>query len=646
MNKILLESKKIRIFEELLLDLFSKGKISGTVHTCVGQEIIGVVLSNYLTENDHVVSNHRGHGHYLSRTKNYRGLLAELMGKKTGCSKGVGGSQHTYFKNFLTNGIQGGMVPIAAGVALFNKKKNNQALSVAFIGDGTLGEGIIYETINIASTWNLPLLIIIENNSYAQSTSFRQTFSGDIGTRFKGFGADYLKCSSFDLDNLDSILKKSVENCRTKSKPTVVEVQTYRLNSHSKGDDNRDPIEVHHYKSMDLLNNWDPSEDSLKELKEFESYIYDLVKEIDKDDTIGLDYFDQPYIENKSIISNNYSETSNKRYNKLVNEALDHILETYPQSILIGEDIEDYSEQTTIQYGGAFKVTSGLSSKFPSRVLNTPISEASITGIISGYSMYGQRSIVEIMFGDFTTLILDQLLQHASKFSSMYGKEIHCPMIVRTPMGGRRGYGPTHSQSLEKFFLGIPHLGVVALNQRLSPKVIYNSIYENYHNPFLIIENKVLYTREFDTNRLGGFNYNFTNKSFPEIIITPINQKADITIFCYGDMLFEVEEATRELFFEYEITAQIVCVSLISSPFSDDIFNNIDIGEKVVAIEEGNSFNGWGSQVISWMSQKINKIDPLIIGFEDIIPCNSEIESKLLPGRDSIAEKLNNFLND
>ena len=168
MNKILLESKKIRIFEELLLNLYSKGKISGTVHTCVGQEIIGVALSNYLTENDHVVSNHRGHGHYLSRTKNYRGLLAELMGKKTGCSKGVGGSQHTYFKNFLTNGIQGGMVPIAAGVALFNKKKNNQSISVAFIGDGTLGEGIIYETINIASNWNLPLLIIIENNSYVR----------------------------------------------------------------------------------------------------------------------------------------------------------------------------------------------------------------------------------------------------------------------------------------------------------------------------------------------------------------------------------------------------------------------------------------------------------------------------------------------
>lgn len=644
-EKCLLDAKKIRIFESLLLELFKKGKISGTVHTCVGQEIIGVVLSKYLKEKDHVVSNHRGHGHYLSRTENYSGLLAELMGKVSGCSKGVGGSQHTYFENFLTNGVQGGMVPIATGIALNNKRTDNQAISVSYIGDGTLGEGILYESINIAANWGLSLLIVLENNAYAQSTSSTQTFSGDMECRFTGFGADYFQCSSFDLDDLSSTFKKSVDNCRSKSVPTVVEVKTYRLNPHSKGDDNRDPKEIQKYTTLDLVNNWNPNVSSIKNLKDFESYLAELVEKTEKDRTVDIDYFEHPYIENK-VITGDLKASSSKRYNSLINEGLRYILKTYSQSLIIGEDIEDFSGQSASPYGGAFKVTSGLSQAFPSRVLNTPISEAAITGITSGYSMYAQRSIVEIMFGDFTTLILDQLLQHASKFYSMYGKQIDCPVIVRTPMGGRRGYGPTHSQSLEKFFLGIPHLGVVALNHRLLPKSILKAIYEQYGNPFLLIENKVLYTREFDTDRLAGYEYTFTNKCFPEIIIEPINQKVDISIFCYGDMLFEAEESAKELFFEHEIIVQIVCVSLISSPLSDDFFKEVELGEKIVVIEEGNSYNGWGAHTISHLSKKMKTISPLIIGYDDIIPCNQNLELNLLPNKESIVDKLYHFNNE
>jgi 2-oxoisovalerate dehydrogenase E1 component len=640
----LLEAKKIRVFETLLLDLFEQGKISGTVHTCVGQELTGVVLSQYLEEQDHIVSNHRGHGHYLSRTKNYPGLLSELMGKESGCSKGVGGSQHTYFKNFLTNGIQGGMIPIATGIAL-NFKKSNKGISIAFIGDGTLGEGIIYEAINIAANWGLPLMIVIENNQYAQSTSFGTAFSGDIENRFNGFGADYFKCSTGNLEELDGTLKKAVNHCRSNSTPTVIEVQTYRLNSHSKGDDNRDQEEVEKMKSLDLINNWNPIESSYESLKEFESYLTELVEKIDTEPSVELGYFRTPYIENKKVQNSN-SESSEKRYNKLLNEALEYIMETYPQSIMIGEDIEDYSGKSVKPYGGAFKVSSGLSTAFPGRVLNTPISEAAITGIISGYSMYAQRSIVEIMFGDFTTLILDQLLQHASKFYGMYGKEIDCPMIVRTPMGGKRGYGPTHSQSLEKFFLGIPHLGVVAFNHRISPKSILKAIYENYFNPFLLVENKILYTRNFDKERLPGFDYIFTDKAFPEIIIKPGEHKADITVFCYGDMLFETEQAAKELFVEHEILVQVVCISLISSPLSSELLDQIKLSRKIVAIEEGNSFNGWGTQIISSLCQKMDSLKPLIIGYDDIIPCNQAIELKLLPSKDLIVDKLNKFYNE
>lgn len=135
-----------------------------------------------------------------------------------------------------------------------------------------------------------------------------------------------------------------------------------------------------------------------------------------------------------------------------LNAALHGCLEADDSVVVLGEDILD-------PYGGAFKVTRGLSSAFPDRVVTTPVSEAGIVGLANGMALRGLRPVVEVMFGDFTTLVADQLINHAAKFAAMYGHRVSVPLVVRTPMGGRRGYGPTHSQTLEKLFLGVPGLG-------------------------------------------------------------------------------------------------------------------------------------------------------------------------------------------
>ena len=131
------------------------------------------------------------------------------------------------------------------------------------------------------------------------------------------------------------------------------------------------------------------------------------------------------------------------------------LLETDPRVVLLGEDLVD-------PYGGAFKVTRGLSTDFPDRVRSTPISEGAIAGVSAGLALAGYRPIAEIMFGDFLTLCFDQIVNHIAKYEAMYDGQATCPVIIRTPSGGGRGYGPTHSQSLEKHFLGVPHLRVVA----------------------------------------------------------------------------------------------------------------------------------------------------------------------------------------
>ena len=147
-------------------------------------------------------------------------------------------------------------------------------------------------------------------------------------------------------------------------------------------------------------------------------------------------------------------EGINSYCSKVLNDALHEAMEENSKVLFIGEDILD-------PYGGAFKVAKGLSTKFPDRVYPTPISEAAIMGIANGLSLRGFVPVVEIMFGDFIALAFDQILNHMSKFGSMYNGQVKPHLVVRTPMGGYRGYGPTHSQSLEKFLIGIPNIIVL-----------------------------------------------------------------------------------------------------------------------------------------------------------------------------------------
>ena len=150
----------IRKTEESLLKLFSLGKLFGTVHTCIGQEFSGVAVARNIAKHDYILSNHRCHGHFLSYSRNVKGLISEIMGKKSGVCGGLGGSQHLFQNNFFSNGIQGGIVPIAGGLSYAQKLKRNNGVTIVFIGDGTLGEGVLYESMNIVSKWELPLIII------------------------------------------------------------------------------------------------------------------------------------------------------------------------------------------------------------------------------------------------------------------------------------------------------------------------------------------------------------------------------------------------------------------------------------------------------------------------------------------------------
>jgi TPP-dependent pyruvate/acetoin dehydrogenase alpha subunit len=234
----------IRRFEQTLLDLFERGLLNGTTHACIGQEADAVAVMEHLRPGDHVFSNHRCHGHFLARTGDADGLMTEIMGKPEGVCGGIGGSQHLCAPGFKSNGIQGGIVPTAAGIALAMQLGGGDDVSVVFIGDGTLGEGAVYETLNLAALWKLPLLIVLEDNAWSQSTPSSANLAGGISERFGAFGLPVWELDSTDVEEILPAAGDAVAHVRGTRGPAVLVVHTYRLCHHSKNDDNRPEAEV------------------------------------------------------------------------------------------------------------------------------------------------------------------------------------------------------------------------------------------------------------------------------------------------------------------------------------------------------------------------------------------------------------------
>lgn len=239
----------IRRFEETVLDEFAKGIFHGTTHTYLGQEANAVGVISHLREGDLVFSNHRCHGHFLAYGGEPRALFAEMMGKPGGVCGGVGGSQHIHYRNFYSNGILGGTIPIAVGTALAEKWKQTQAITVTFMGDGALGEGIVYESFNLAALWSAPILFVIENNHIAQTTPTRVALAGSIYERMKGFGLPVLELDTSDTMEIFHQAGKVIASIRSNISPHVLILNTERFGPHSKGDDTRDKMFINEIKS-------------------------------------------------------------------------------------------------------------------------------------------------------------------------------------------------------------------------------------------------------------------------------------------------------------------------------------------------------------------------------------------------------------
>ena len=295
-----------------------------------------------------------------------------------------------------------------------------------------------------------------------------------------------------------------------------------------------------------------------KNVKKAELEIDKIVSEIETNNTILIERQENGYSKKIFPIFN----TEEIRVVEAINSALESLMQENSNMLLIGEDIRD-------NYGGPFKATKTLSKRFNERVINTPISEAGIIGAGVGLALNGMLPFVEIMFGDFLTLGFDQILNHATKYAWLYGQGVSVPLVIRTPMGGRRGYGATHSQSLEKFLIGIPLLKVLAISPVHNVAYLYKYAVSELSSPLIIIENKKMYAeklKKYNQGKIDNFfaEYEFNNE-FPTIYLSLDNkQNPDVTLICYGGMVDEVMRASQDLLIDEEIQVDIIVLSQLS----------------------------------------------------------------------------------
>ncbi len=490
-----------RLFERKIELLFEKGLLYGTTHLSIGQEACHVGLIYGLEKKDWIVPTHRCHGYNIARGTKLEAMFAEMLGSRYGVCKGIGGSMHmsdisTY--NLGSSAVVGSGIPLAGGVAFALSRQKKPNISVAIFGDGATSRGSLHEMMNIASVWNLPTLFFLENNHYGMSASEKNVISTDeIYKRADGYSIKSEKVDGNDVLAVMTAVERARAYILDEKRPYFIECNTYRQCGHSKSDKRvyrskreedewkkRDPLRV--YGSYLIDNHYFDSDTLLelatkinKEVDEAYSRAYSK-----KDDVLDLNELESLVLAPSPISCSETNNLHRGTYRDAIREALSDILSEDNRATLIGEDIG--------VYGGCFGVTGNLSSLYPSKVIETPVSEEAFSTLAVGAAMAGEHPIVEVMYGDFSTLASDAIINHASKAYFMSAGQFCCPMIYRTASGGLTGHGAQHTQCLETMFLNVPGLIIVAPSDAYSAKALLKSA-NRENNPVLFFEHKALY---------------------------------------------------------------------------------------------------------------------------------------------------------
>lgn len=643
---------RIRLFEEALGELYKEGLLKGTAHSYIGEEAIAVGVCSCLGPRDYIVGTHRSHGHCIARGADLKRMMAEILGRADGYSHGRGGSMHVadLDHNMLgANGIVGAGVPIAVGAGLSIKSSDKKAIAAVFFGDGASNQGVVHESMNMASIWKLPVVFVCENNLYAISVTTRESLSvTDIASRAAGYGMPGRVVDGNDVFAVRAAFAGLTKRARQGKGPALLECKTYRMRGHSFRQDKppRPKEEVDYWRDRCPIRKLEAllSRDEGMTSEDFDQICREEKVKIDDAITYAKT---SPEPDAKTLTSEVYSyplysgtappreaaeETRSISYAVALNEALHTEMLLNEKIVLIGEDIG--------LIGGAFGVTQGLMEKFGSdRVIDSPISEAAIVGLGNGAAMTGLRPIIEIQFVDLITLAMDQIVNQAAKYRYMTGGKITVPIVVRTPTGAGLGLAAQHSQSLESWFMHVPGLLVAIPSTPYDAKgLLIASMRQN--NPVLFLEHKLLY---FKAGPVPPEEY-----SIPFGVADIKKAGTDITIIAFSAMVDRAVSAAAKL--ENEgVSAEVVDPRTLIPLDTDTILKSVEKTGRALIVHEACKQGGVGGEISAIIAdQAFWSLDAPIkrIGAPFCpVPYSRVLEHAYIPTQSDIIDGVRELLN-
>ena len=633
--------RRIRAFEERTGELFGEGLIKGTAHLYIGQEAVAAGVCANLRDDDYVASTHRGHGHCIAKGAKIERMMAELMGRDTGTSRGLGGSMHIADMDlniFGANGIVGASLPIATGAALAAKMRGEGQVAVPFFGDGAVNQGVFHEALNLAAVWALPVVFVCENNAYALTTRSDATTAGEgIARRAAAYGIPGITVDGNDAVEVYLVVRDAVARARAGEGPTLIEAMTYRWGGHSLR------TELPEVRPKAERRAWiarDPIKQLEKRLLEGGGVAKKRVGEIGAAATSELDaavefaqkspepsaetMFGAVGAAHDTPAEPGPGEGRELGFVEALNEALHQEMARDRDVVVLGEDVAET--------GGLFGATKGLAGAFGTeRVRDTPISEAGFVGCGLGAAVAGLRPVVEIQIFDFIALTMDMIVNQAAKFRYMQGGGPAVPLVVRGPQGGGIRLAAQHSQSLEAWFTHVPGLVVIAPSTPYEAKGLLVAAIRD-DNPVIFLEQKLLYIGP------GG--------PVPEeLYAVPIGKArirregADVTVVATSSMVSRALGAATQL--ERDgISVEVIDPRTLKPLDEEAILASVRKTNRMVIVHEGWKCGGFGAEVCAMVVEKaFDDLDAPIqrLGAADVpMPYNDSLERSVIPSQEAI----------
>ena len=492
----------IRLTEEQLLRAHQRGLIHGACHTYIGQEAVATGVCAHLDAHDPVFSTHRGHGHALAKGLAPRALIAELLGRSTGCSAGRGGSMHLFAPEIGlmgTSGIVGPCILQAAGAGYAAKVLADGRVSAAFFGDGAANNGAFHEGLNMAAIWKLPVLFVCENNQFA--TEVPLTYAGgnpEIAQRAAAYNIPGVAVDGNDVLAVSAATEEAVRRARAGEGPTLIECKTYRTRPHAEG------MGDYTYRTREEVEAWKarcPIQSLRKRLLEegvaTEAELAAIDKEISDTTASALKTAEaDPWPAEATATQHVFDESPRKPAPELpagtreINfirgtlEALDAEMARQPGIFVMGEGIG--------VRGGNFATTAGLFQKYgPVRLCDTPICERGFTGLACGAAMAGARPVIDFMFADFVLDGVGEILNQIAKMRYMSNGRLNMPVILRGCIGIGHCAATHHSGNYGSLFAHFPGLKVAMPSSAYDAKGLFTRALRG-NDPVLFLEHREL----------------------------------------------------------------------------------------------------------------------------------------------------------